>query len=209
MNGITMWRPDPGFYGRNPFKAHFVKTCTNRAKSRRSELRANNGEARADHQSRSRRADGCCQGRCERQRRRKGAAAGASVESAVLRRSRHANRRRWYVVLHGDANRTAGAGPAVFDHPQARGRQALSRDTGGEGRHPRRRCAVSRGRDGQGKRRPGPAAALPHQCRRLGGLRFRPPAAIRGGRRRRPDALSSRPRRPVGQGHPRALLRSG
>jgi hypothetical protein len=34
-------------------------------------------------------------------------------------------------------------------------------------------------------------------------------AAIRGGGRRRAHALSSRPRRPVGQGHPRALLRSG
>ena len=43
-------------------------------------------------------------------------------------------------------------------------------------------------------RRARPAAALPHQCRRLGGVRFRPPAAIRGGRRWRPDALSACPR---------------
>ena len=51
-----------------------------------------------------------------------------------------------------------------------------------------------------------PAAAVPHQCRRLGGVRCRAPAAIRGRRRRRADALSSRPRRSVGQGHARALL---
>ena len=87
-------------------------------------------------------------------RGRQGPAAGASVESAVLRRSRHANRRRRHLVLHGNADRAAGAGAAVFDHPQARGRQALSRDPGGEGRHPRRRCAVPRGRDAEGERRP-------------------------------------------------------
>ena len=81
---------------------------------------------------------------------RKGAAAGAPVESAVLRRSRHANRLRWYLVLHGHANRPAGAGAAVLDDPQARGRQAFSGHAGGEGRHPRRRRAVSRGRDAEG-----------------------------------------------------------
>jgi len=42
---------------------------------------------------------------------------------------------------------------------------------------------------------------FPHQRRRLGAMRFRAPAAIRGRGRRRPHALSSRPRRPVGQGH--------
>ena len=98
---------------------------------------------------RARRTD-CCAAMPPTPARPEGAAAGASVESAVLRRSRHANRRRWYVVLHGDADRPAGAGAAVLDHPQARGRQALSRDPGGEGRHPRRRCAVPGGRDAEG-----------------------------------------------------------
>ena len=37
----------------------------------------------------------------------------------------------------------------------------------------------------------------------------RPSAAIRDGGRRRADALSARPRRPLGQGDARALLRSG
>src|SRR5258708_7764802 len=41
MNGITIWRLDPGFYGRNRIGAHHArldqKTCTNRATSRRSD----------------------------------------------------------------------------------------------------------------------------------------------------------------------------
>src|SRR5437879_1707410 len=42
MNGITMWRVDPGSYGRNSSTTHIGRvapseTCTNRAKSRRSD----------------------------------------------------------------------------------------------------------------------------------------------------------------------------
>ena len=40
-------------------------------------------------------------------------------------------------------------------------------------------------------------------------LRRRTSAAVRDGQRRRADAISARPRRSLGQGHPRALLRSG
>src|ERR1700730_10381717 len=37
MNGITMWRPVPGFYRQNFVRGAVRKTCTNRAKSRRSD----------------------------------------------------------------------------------------------------------------------------------------------------------------------------
>src|SRR5260370_5241627 len=42
MNGITMWRLDPEFYGRNRSRTHVAmltstQTCTNRANSRRSD----------------------------------------------------------------------------------------------------------------------------------------------------------------------------
>src|SRR5258708_18803843 len=42
MNGITMWRLDPEFYGRNRSRTHVAmltstRTCTNRANSRRSD----------------------------------------------------------------------------------------------------------------------------------------------------------------------------
>ena len=66
--------------------------------------------------------------------------------------------------------------------------------------------AVEMTKEDRGRR---PAVALPHQCRRLGAMRFRAPAAIRSRRRRRPDALSACPRRSVGQGDAGALLRSG
>ena len=155
MNGITMWRLDPGFYGRNPSKAHVVTTCTNRAKSKRSD----SGQTMAKQgQTTNQGLEGltaAAKDAANADPAGKGLPPVHLWNSAVLRRSRHANRRRWYVVLHGDANRPAGAGAAVFDDPQARGRQALSRDAGGEGRHPRRRCAVSRGRDAEGERRHG------------------------------------------------------
>ena len=141
------------------------QTCTNRARSRRRDFRANNGERKGKPAIRAakpvkarglnagsrrpyRRSHRCGEDKPCRPR----LAAGASVESAVLRRPRHANRRRWYVVLHGHADRAAGAGAAVLDHPQARGRQALSRDPGREGRHPSRRRAVPGGRDAEGSR---------------------------------------------------------
>ena len=57
----------------------------------------------------------------------------------------------WF--YHGHADRPAGAGAAVLHDPEARGRQALSRDAGREGRHPRRRRAVSGGRDAERGRR--------------------------------------------------------
>src|SRR5258708_26890228 len=42
MNGLTMWRLDPEFYGRNRSRTHVAmltstQTCTNRANSRRSD----------------------------------------------------------------------------------------------------------------------------------------------------------------------------
>src|SRR3954467_4947517 len=122
--------------------------------NRAAKLRVNNGEARAEREPEPRwanhRRKKCC--------RRQGPAAGASVESAVLRRSRHANRQRWYLVLPGYADRATGAGPIVLDHSQARGRQALSRDPGGEGRHSRRRRALPGGGNAPG--RPGAGTAV-------------------------------------------------
>jgi len=137
-------------------------------------------------------------GRCKRRSRKKGCAR-AFVESAVLRRSRHANRQRWYMVLHGYTDRTTAL-VRLFS-------TILKRE---DGKHflvtpvekvgirvddaPFWRLRCSR------KRTIEAAAALPHQRRRLGAMRFRAPAAIRAAARR-PHALSSRPRRPVGQGH--------
>ena len=51
--------------------------------------------------------------------RRKGAAAGASVEPALLRRHRHAHRRRRNVVLHELADRPKAAGASLLQHPEA------------------------------------------------------------------------------------------
>ena len=140
---------------------------------------------------------------------KQGPAAGASVEPGLLRRYRHANRLRRHVVLHGHADRPAGAGAPVLDHPEARGRQALSRDPGREGRHPRRRCAVHGGRDAEGRRGRRAAPAFSHQCRRLGGMRQRARTAFQGSERRRADALPARAARSVGEGDAADLLRSG
>ena len=86
----------------------------------------------------------------------KGPAAGASVESAVLRRSRHADRHRRHLVLPQDADRAAGAGQAVRFRAQARGRQVFPGHAGGEVRHHRGRCAVPGGGDeGRGRARNG------------------------------------------------------
>ena len=60
-------------------------------------------------------------------RKAQGPAAGAPVESAVLRRYRHADRRRRYLVLSKDPDRAAGAGQAVRLGAQARGRQIFPR----------------------------------------------------------------------------------
>src|ERR1700731_1324919 len=139
-----MWRLDPSEIRPNLSKTRGTMSATNlcllapfvpkqlsRIQTFRTfRLTANHGEARAGTGSKSRRPHGGCAGGYERQRNRKRLATGASVESAVLRRSRHANRARRHLVLYGDADRAASAGAAVFDDPQARGRQALSGDAG-------------------------------------------------------------------------------
>ena len=82
------------------------------------------------------------------------AAAGASLEPAVLRRSRHAHRPRRHLVLPRHADRPEAAGPALLLDPEARGRPLLPRDPGREGRHHRRRRAVRRRRLHRRGRRP-------------------------------------------------------
>src|SRR6516162_6044487 len=91
----------------------------------------NHGEGRAD-----------CTGRTGRHCRsgqnclRQGTAARAPVESGLLRRNRHAHRRRRYLVLPEDADRPTRFGQAVRVHHQARGRSLLSCHTGGKVRNP-------------------------------------------------------------------------
>src|SRR6202012_4113551 len=97
-------------------------------------FRINHGEPRADATTRARWIDGRRPRRGECGFRRKGPAAGASVESSILRRSRYANRQRWNMVLPGNTNRAAGTGAVVLDHPQTRGWQVLSGDAGRKGR---------------------------------------------------------------------------
>ena len=83
-----------------------------------------------------------------------GPAARPSVESAVLRRHRHADRRRWHLVLHGDADRPAGAGAAVLDRFCARTRTATCwsrRSSGSASPSTTRRSWPSR--CGRGRRR--------------------------------------------------------
>ena len=99
----------------------------------------NNGEDRAE------RIGGDRRHRLPREKRQR-AAAGASVESAVLRRYRHADRRRRHLVLPKDADRTPGAGQAVRLGAQARGRPVFPGHPGGESRDHRRRCPVPRRR---------------------------------------------------------------
>jgi dGTPase len=71
--------------------------------------------------------------------RGQGPAAGPSVESAVLRRHRHEDRPGRHLVLHEFADRPEAAGPALrIGAPPRRGREILSRDTCGKGRHPGR-----------------------------------------------------------------------
>ena len=80
-------------------------------------------------------------------RENKGPAARRAVESAILRRYRHEDRRRRHVVLSEDADRSAGFGQIVCIRPQAGRRQAFPGHAGREGRNCGRRCSVSRGRD--------------------------------------------------------------
>ena len=122
--------------------------------------------------------------------RRQGSAAGAPLESAVLRRSRHAHRRRRHLVLSQDADRAAGAGEAVRLRAQAGRGQVFSGHAGREMRHRGRGRAVPGGR-AQGRARAIAAAApaLPHQCRRLGRLRA-PSTRCASSRSRRPAGSS-------------------
>ena len=134
----------------------------------------------------------------------------AAVESAVLRRYRHADRRRRHLVLPEDADRPAGPGETVRLGAQARRRQLLPRHAGRERsasrskmrRSWRSRCERSEGRDGR---------VLNFRtnvdewvaCGAGHALRFEPEAG------RRPQAVSARAPRSVGQGDARAVLRSG
>src|ERR1700722_131743 len=145
MNGITMWRLGPGKYGRIRPKCTprmpvsdiclLAPIVPNQASVQAFQyfvfkLTANHGEARAGTGSKPRGPHSRGEKRCEYQRARKRLASGASVESALLRRSRYANRSRRYLVLYGHADRPTSFGPAVFHDPQARGRQALFGDAG-------------------------------------------------------------------------------
>ena len=80
-------------------------SCTNRANTRDSD----SGQTMAKQGRKPNQAledlGGCCQERCKSRSHRKRASASAFVESALLRRSRHASRRRQHVVLYGDAER--------------------------------------------------------------------------------------------------------
>ena len=123
-------------------------------------------------------------------RGRQRSAAGAPVEPAVLRRSRHADRHRRHLVLPQNADRPARPGQAVRLGAQARGRPLFPGHAGREMRHHGRRCAVPGGRDeGRGRAR-GPRAALSHQRRRLGRLRA---ATMRCGSSRNPAPAGSSP----------------
>src|SRR5262249_24977256 len=138
-----------------------------------------------------------------------GPAAGASVESAVLRRSRHAHRLRRHLVLSQDSDWPAGAGEALRLGPQTRGRQIFPGHARGEMRRRRRRRAVPRGRTQTGEDATRPGAAFSHQCGRLGGVRARSRVALRARTGDRwAQALSSRPPQSLGEGHARAVLRS-
>ncbi len=78
----------------------------------------------------------------------------------ALRRQRHAHRARRHLVPRGHADRPAGDGAAVLDHPAARGgRQLCAGHAGREARHRGRGRAVRRGRDEERGRRPAIAAS--------------------------------------------------
>src|SRR6185312_8286331 len=62
------------------------------------------------------------------------AAAGGALESAVLRRYRHADRGRRYLVLPKDPDRAAGFSQIVRFRAQARRGEVFPGDAGGEGR---------------------------------------------------------------------------
>ena len=86
-------------------------------------------------------------------------AAGASLEPAVLRRSRHAHRPRRHLVLPRHPDRAEAAGQALLLDPEARGRPLLPGHARGEGRHPRRRRPLRRRRLHRRGRRPRPSAS--------------------------------------------------
>src|SRR5579872_2806138 len=134
MNGITLWRPDPWYLRRNPVLIRTLDKCLPapivpnpsadpRVYTQALKLTANHGEARAGTGPASRGTDRGCTTGSRHQRAQKRLAPGASMESALLRRSRYANRRRRYLVLYGDADRTASFGAAVLNDPQTRRRQ--------------------------------------------------------------------------------------
>src|SRR5689334_17493846 len=113
MNRITLWRESAA-------RQDTIRTCSKRAKWPYETFGVNHGEPRATQEpteDQPRRPDRRRARSNQRCACRAGSAAGAPVEPAVLRRSRHANRQRWYVVLHGDANRPFRFGAAVLDYP--------------------------------------------------------------------------------------------
>ena len=76
--------------------------------------------------------------------RKQGAAARGTLESALLRRYRHADRRRRHLVLPEDADRAAGFGQIVRIGAQTGRRQVFPGHAGRKGRDRRRRRAVPR-----------------------------------------------------------------
>src|SRR3569623_2716499 len=121
----------------------------------RATVEGNNGEGRAGWIGRDR------GGLAERAR----PAARRALESAVLRRSRHAHRQRRHVVLPEAADRPLAAGQAVRLRAQEGGGQLFPRYAGREGRTDGGRCTLSGGRNVGRQGRSGPPdAQLPHQC---------------------------------------------
>ena len=109
-----------------------------------------------------------------------------------LRRQRDADRARRHLVPRGLADRPAGDGAAVLDHPAARaGRRLRAGDAGREARHRGRGRAVRRGRAEERGRGRGPHPRLPAQHRRPGRRRAR---TIRCASKREAASLSRGPR---------------
>src|SRR5215469_1349588 len=136
-------------------------------------------------------------------------AAGASVESAVLRRPRYAHRLGRHLALPQDADRAGGIGEALRLGAQAGRGQIFPGHAGREMRDRRRGRAVPRSRAQGGAGCSWPRAVFPHQRRRLGGVRARSRAALRArGRDRWAQTLSPRAAQPLGQGDARVVLRS-
>ena len=173
--------------------------------------------AHPEHSSRSSHGadDGAGTARFGRHRRRRAqrgaerAAAGASVESAVLRRPRHAHRAdgTWFYL------KTPIGRPALVklfaSVLKREGDKLFPRHAGREMRDRGRRRAVPRGRDAGGARRSRPGCCISAPMSTTGwpaGASMR--CASSRSANRRAQALSARAARSVGEGDAGAVLRS-